>query len=171
MKKHFAISASLFAALVALTMMSTSQSATQESSTSTSAPSLDFEFFKTRVEPIFLKKRPGHARCYVCHAIRSGGNGSNTAFRLEMLAPESTFWTEEQSRRNFEVVSLLVVPGEQRSSRLLMHPLAPNEGGDIAHGGGKQFASQKDPDWLTLAEWVRGQKAGSSSDKQPTASR
>jgi len=31
------------------------------------APSPDFEFFKTRVEPIFLKKRPGHARCYFCH--------------------------------------------------------------------------------------------------------
>ena len=166
MKKRFAMGTSLFAALVALTMMSTSQPAAQEPSTSTSAASLDFEFFRTRVEPIFLKKRPGHARCYVCHAAGSGGNGSHTAFRLQMLSPASTFWTEEQSRRNFEVVSLLVVPGgEQLSSRLLKHPLAPNEGGDIAHGGGKQFASQNDPDWLTLAEWVRGQKAGGSSDK------
>ena len=25
-------------------------------------PALDFEFFKARVEPIFLKKREGHAR-------------------------------------------------------------------------------------------------------------
>jgi len=25
---------------------------------------LDFDVFKTRVEPIFLEKRPGHARCY-----------------------------------------------------------------------------------------------------------
>jgi hypothetical protein len=32
------------------------------------AQTVDFEFFKTRVEPIFLKKRPTHARCYVCHA-------------------------------------------------------------------------------------------------------
>jgi len=30
-------------------------------------PSLDFEFFKARVEPIFLRDRPGHARCYSCH--------------------------------------------------------------------------------------------------------
>ena len=30
--------------------------------------SLDFDYYKTRVEPIFLKKRPGHARCVVCHA-------------------------------------------------------------------------------------------------------
>ena len=165
MNKNFAISTGLFAALVALAMMSPSKTAAQDSSTSTSTPSLDFQFFKTRVEPIFLKKRPGHARCYVCHAMKSGGNGSNTAFRLEMLSPVSTFWTEEQSRRNFEVVSLLVIPGQLLSSRLLIHPLAPGAGGDISHGGGKQFASEDDPDWLTLAEWVRGQKAGGSSVK------
>ena len=39
------------------------------------APSPDFEFFKSRVEPIFLKKRPSHARCYICHEVESGGNG------------------------------------------------------------------------------------------------
>ena len=38
-------------------------------------PTLDYEFFKTRVEPIFLKKREGHTRCYVCH------EESNNAFR------------------------------------------------------------------------------------------
>src|SRR5882762_513969 len=61
---------------------------------SASAQSLDYEFFKTRVEPIFLKKKPGHTRCYVCHAE------SNNAFRLEKLPPGAKFWTEEQSRRN-----------------------------------------------------------------------
>ncbi len=45
------------------------------------AQSLDYEFFKARVEPIFLKKKPGHTRCYVCHAE------SNNAFRLEKLPP------------------------------------------------------------------------------------
>ena len=35
---------------------------------SASRPSLDYEIFKTQVEPIFAKKRwPDHARCYVCH--------------------------------------------------------------------------------------------------------
>ena len=32
-------------------------------SSSTQAPALDYSFFKERVQPIFLKKRPGHARC------------------------------------------------------------------------------------------------------------
>jgi hypothetical protein len=123
------------------------------------APSPDFEFFKSRVEPIFLKKRPGHARCYVCHEAESGGNGGGTAFHLEKLPPGTTFWSEEQSRRNFEVVSQLVNPGEPLSSLLLKHPLHRDAGGDISHGGGRQFASQNDPDWLTLLEWVRGQKA------------
>jgi hypothetical protein len=123
-----------------------------------SPSSLDFEFFKTRVEPIFLKKRPGYARCYACH---SGGIGP--AY-LEKLSPGSTFWTDEQSRANFKKVSLFVVPGKPMSSLLLIHPLAPDAGGEIPrdgilHSGGKQFASQDDPDWQTLAEWVRGVKA------------
>ena len=43
---------------------------------SASRPSLDYEFFKTRVEPIFIKKRwPDHSRCYVCHEISRHGGG------------------------------------------------------------------------------------------------
>ena len=29
--------------------------------------SLDYEYYKARVEPLFLTKRDGHARCFVCH--------------------------------------------------------------------------------------------------------
>ena len=28
---------------------------------------LDYEMFKTKVAPIFMKKRPGHSPCVVCH--------------------------------------------------------------------------------------------------------
>jgi len=43
-------------------------------------PSLDYELFKTRMEPIFLARRPGHARCYACHALGAGeGNAPNAA--------------------------------------------------------------------------------------------
>src|SRR5947208_391175 len=30
-------------------------------------PALDYEFFKTSVQPIFLATRAGHARCIWCH--------------------------------------------------------------------------------------------------------
>ena len=120
-------------------------------------PSLDFEYYRTRVEPIFMKKRPGHARCVVCHA------GSNNAFRLQPLPAGSTNWTEEQSRRNFEVVSRLVTPGDPTTSRLLLHPLSAEAGGDRFHSGGRQFASQNDPDWLVLADWVRNAKINAST--------
>jgi hypothetical protein len=161
MKKQFASGMILFVALALPAVKSTSQPAAQEASGSTSAQAVDFEFFKTRVEPVFLKKRPGHARCYPCHALQS----ISSRFRLQKLSPGSTSWTEEQSRLNFEVASQLVVPGEPNVSRLLVHPLEPDAGGDAFHGGGRQFASQNDPDWLTLAEWVRGQQAGGSSRK------
>ena len=38
----------------------------------------------------------------------------------------------------------------------MLHPLAPEAGGDPFHSGGRQFASQNDPDWLVMSEWVRG---------------
>jgi hypothetical protein len=116
------------------------------------APVLDYGFFKARVEPIFLEKRAGHTRCYVCHAE------GNNAFRLERLAPGANSWTDEQSRRNFEMASRLVNPGDPASSRLLAQPLAPEAGGNVFHSGGRQFASQDDPGWKTLADWVNGQK-------------
>jgi hypothetical protein len=114
------------------------------------APALDDAYFKARVEPVFLTKRPDHARCYVCHVE------SNNAFHLERLAPGANVWTEEQSRRNFETVSQLVNPGDAATSRLLLHPLAPEGGGDVFHSGGRQFPTKRDPAWRTLAAWVNG---------------
>jgi hypothetical protein len=113
---------------------------------------LDYDFFKRKVEPIFLKKRAGHARCAVCH------QASNNAFRLEKLPDGASFWTEEQSKKNFATVSSLVVPGDPAQSRLLLQPLAPQAGGNAYHSGGWQFVSKDDPDWKTLAAWVAGRK-------------
>jgi hypothetical protein len=129
---------------------------------SASRPSLDYEFFKTRVEPIFIKKRwPDHSRCYVCHEISRHGGGP---LSLAPLPAGASFWTEEQSRRNFEVVSRLVIAGDPLSSPFLLMPLAPEAGGLAdTHQGGRQFRSQDDPDWKNMEAWVRGQKAGGSS--------
>jgi hypothetical protein len=117
-----------------------------------SAQSLDFEVYRTKVEPIFLKKRTGHARCAVCH------EASNSAFRLEKRPPAGSSWTEEQSHKNFEFVKNLVKPGDPASSRLLLHPLSHDAGGDQFHNGGEQFTSKNDPDWQTIADWVRNAK-------------
>ena len=119
---------------------------------SRAAPALNYEFFKARVQPIFLQKRDGHTRCYVCHAE------SNNAFRLERLSAGASTWSEEQSRKNFEMASILVNPGDPATSRLLQQPLAPEAGGNVFHSGGRQFASKDDPNWKILADWVNGQK-------------
>jgi hypothetical protein len=119
------------------------------------AQALDYEFFKTRVQPVFLEKRPGHTRCVVCHSGRS-----NNAFHLELLAPGSKSWTEEQSRRNFEMASRLVVPGDPQAGLLLTHPLAPEAGGSAYHSGGRQFASRDDPQWKILSRWAQGGARG-----------
>src|SRR5438445_5470767 len=137
--------------------------ATQTVPPSNGTDTLNFQFFKTKVEPIFLQERPGHARCYGCHVL------PNRTFHLETLSLGSAAWTDEQSHRNFQSALQLVVPGEPASSRLLIHPLAPEAGGDPFHSGGRQFASPNDPDWLALAGWVRGVRKGVASESSPGA--
>jgi hypothetical protein len=115
------------------------------------AQALNFQVFRTRVEPIFTNARKGNARCIACHS-RGGGNAY-----LEPLAPGATSYTEEQSRRNFErITQRLVVPGQPLKSPLLVNPLAEEAGGSHWHGGGKHWQSQDNPEWQTLAAWVRG---------------
>jgi len=119
---------------------------------SSSSPSLDYGYFKTQVEPIFLKKRPGHARCVSCHAA------NNAPLRVVPLTPGETTWNEEESRKNFELVKRVTTAGDL-GSPLLIHPLAESAGGDFFHNGGKHFNSKDDPEWLILKSFVLGKKA------------
>jgi hypothetical protein len=112
---------------------------------------LDFDVYRNTVEPIFLARRAGHARCVICHAP------SNNAFTLLPLRGKAAY-TEEQSRKNFEIVSHLVVPGKPEESHLLMYPLVPQEGGSAYHSGGRQWEGKNDPNWQAIARWVNGQK-------------
>ena len=116
------------------------------------AQSLDYDLYKKNVEPVFLKKRPTHARCVVCH------EGANNRFRLQVLDKGAPAWTEEQSRKNFETVSRLVKPGDPDNSHLLKQPLAQTGGGEEFHSGGRQFATKDDPDWKAIADWVKAAK-------------
>ena len=115
------------------------------------AQSLDYATFKARVEPVFTKKRPGHARCVACHSA------ANNSFRLQPLA-EGASYTEDQSKKNFDVVSQLVIPGDPDKSILLFHPLAQEGGGDIFHSGGRQFLNKDDPDYKVIAAWITAAK-------------
>jgi hypothetical protein len=117
------------------------------------APQPDYTFFRDRVQPIFLKKRPGHARCITCH--------DHGAPPLQAV-PAGGTWTEAQSRANYEVWKQFVKPGEPLKSPLLRHPLLEAAGGDRFHAGGKHWKSQDDPEWQTLAAWVRGETTGGS---------
>lgn len=134
---------------------------------------LDFDFYRSNVEPIFIQSRgdflppdPGDPACVMCHTWQA-----NTPLMLESLETDEdggVHWTEAQSRRNFAVVSRLVRPGDPQNSRLLQTPLSPEGGGSAFHTGGKVWDSQDDPEWQTLAEWVRtGSIPASSAESVP----
>ena len=114
------------------------------------SPTLDFEFYRTRVEPMFLVKRPGNVRCVDCHGRGAG------LLRFQPLAEGATAWSEEDSRKNLDALSKFIVPGSPRASRLLRHPLAREAGGDSFHGGGKHWHSATDPEYQTLVAWITG---------------
>src|SRR5260370_39126727 len=46
-------------------------------------PSLDFEIYRIRIDPIFLKPRQGGVRCYDCHSLHA------TRMQLEPLSPRT----------------------------------------------------------------------------------
>jgi len=121
-----------------------------------SSSSLDFEYFKTKVQPILLAKREGHARCVSCHT-------TGTPMRFQPLSPGAATWSDEESRKNFDVIRARVVAGNPLKSKLLTHPLAEQAGGDVTHDGGKHWMSQDDPEWQTLSSWVRGQTKGGTT--------
>ena len=122
----FLSSASLLSC-ASLLLLAAAPLVAQQSSSAPAAPALDYEFFKEKVQPIFLKKRPGHARCVTCHQHRVPP--------LQLFDPGATTWNEEQSRKNFGVWSLFVVPGQPMKSVMLLHPLAKQAGGDALPRG------------------------------------
>jgi hypothetical protein len=58
---------------------------------SSASPELDYDYFKAKVEPVFLAKREGHTRCVVCHTV------NNAPLHLVPLSPGATTWNDEQS--------------------------------------------------------------------------
>jgi hypothetical protein len=123
---------------------------------------LDFDAYRRTVEPILMRDRGrvgvGGA-CVTCHTWQA-----TTPMRLERLQVRGdgeVYWTEEQSRRNFDAVTRLVTPGRPEVSRLLVKPLVQSAGGAAEHTGGKFWDSTDDPEYRAIAAWVR---AGAGSE-------
>ncbi len=121
---------------------------------------LDFEMYRAEIEPIFLVDRggygPGAAACAMCH-VQSG-----TPMKLQPLQNDGSggaYWTEAQSRMNFQTVSRLVTPGDPLTSRLRREPLAMDAGGSRMHVGGKFWDSLDHPEWRTMAASVSAAEA------------
>ena len=117
-------------------------------------PELDFEFFRSCVQPVFANPREGQLRCSRCH---SGG--------IIGFAPapgRGDEWSDEEAERAFRLISRVITPGNPEQSRFLLKPLHPDGGGAYTHNGPRRWESRDDPEWQMLAGWVRGERAGSS---------
>ena len=116
-----------------------------------------FDYYRANIEPLFLRPRGypgstrGQAACISCHAWQT-----SVRFSLEepTETPNGGAWTEEQSRRNYEVVTQLVNASDPESSRFLRKPLAVGAGG-LRHTGGAHWDSTQDPEYQVILDWIR----------------
>jgi hypothetical protein len=115
---------------------------------------LDFEFFRSCVQPIFASPREGHIRCSNCH--------SSGLIGFAPVAQSGSTWSDEEARRAFQTISRLIIPGNPEQSRFMLKPLHPDGGGSYTHNGPRRWQSRDDAEWRMLAEWVRGQRKGSN---------
>ena len=131
--------------------------ASTESSPDGAMPQDPFDYYRTNIEPLFLRSRgypgstDGNAACVMCHVWQT-----SVRFSLEepTETPDGGAWTEEQSRRNYEVVTQLVNASDPESSRFLRKPLAVGAGG-LRHTGGAHWDSTQDPEYQVILDWIR----------------
>ena len=118
---------------------------------------LDYEFFKTRVQPLLATATGSDGKsCAHCHS-------THTILRLNPPDERGNL-TEEQIRDNYfsalKVVNLL----EPEKSLLLQKPIsdATTEGilnsSKIPHGGGKRWDGLDSAAYKTVLEWIQGAK-------------
>ncbi len=118
---------------------------------------LDYEFFKTRVQPLLATATGSDGKsCAHCHS-------THTILRLNRPDERGNL-TEEQIRDNYfsalKVVNLL----EPEKSLILQKPIsdATTEGilnsSKIPHGGGKRWDGPDSAAYKTVLEWIQGAK-------------
>ena len=115
-------------------------------------PTVDFEFFRACVQPVFANPREGQIKCSNCHNV--------DPIAFAPVPADGKMWNDEEAKRAFQVITRLVVPGNPEQSRFLLKPLHPDGGGSYAHNGVRRWPTRKDPEWMMLAGWVRGERTG-----------
>ena len=131
--------------------------ASTDAATDAAALQVPFDYYRVNIEPLFLRPRGypgstrGQAACVMCHVWQT-----SVRFSLEepTETPNGGVWTEEQSRRNYEMVTKLVNASDPESSRFLLKPLSQVAGG-LPHTGGNHWASTEDPEYQVVLDWIR----------------
>src|SRR5687767_5153846 len=116
----------------------------------------DFGHFREKIEPVL------QSVCVQCHAGKGKG-----AFAL-MARARGKVVTEAESRKDFETVLKLLVPGKPMQSKFLLKPLAEKDGGVKHQGGDRIFKGT--PAYKAWVDFIEGTKGtGSKSTSAPAA--
>src|SRR5207237_1007788 len=114
----------------------------------TSSSPLNFEYFKAKVQPILLAKREGHARCVACHS-------QGTPMRLQPVAPGAATWTEEDSRKNFDIIRARVKAGNPMATNRVVWEIKGievNHGAAVAPDGSRIYVSNEADSTLDVVD-------------------
>ena len=114
---------------------------------------VDFEYYRACVYPNVLSVgNYGQMACTSCHAGGSAGFAPRSASGGALTVAEA--------RQGFDALQRLIFPGDPEGSRFLLKPLHPDGGGAYAHNGVRRWQNRTDPEWQTLAAWIRGEVTG-----------
>lgn len=123
--------------------------------TSTPPRTLDYAYFKDKIQPILQRPgRDGNA-CVQCHA-------THAIFKLNPPPPNGQY-TEEQLRENYRSALKVVDVLEPEKSLILRKPTSTSESegvidsARISHGGGLRWGTDSD-EYRTILEWINGAK-------------
>ena len=117
------------------------------------------------VSDFFLSETAEHADVVLPSAQWAEEEGTMTNLEGRVIYRQRATEPPFGARTDLEMISALVNPGDPATSRLLLHPLAPEAGGDIFHSGGRQFRSKDDAAWKSLVQWVNGAKLDDDARK------
>ena len=80
---------------------------------------LDYGFYKAKVQPIFLVKRPGHAPCVMCHADAIGVRLARLASGVQVIAVTHAPQVAARADRHYLITKDALSKGKRVATRVV----------------------------------------------------
>lgn len=113
---------------------------------------LDYDLFKTAVQPVLDLRGCSQGGCHYRDKSNPSSGGPGGSFRVFDCANDSC--SDDELRADYDSATGMSDPANPAGSKLLRKPLSEGAGG-IQHLGGDIFSDATDSDYLSLLGWIQ----------------